>query len=72
MTAGTLRASGIPTALTPGGAQAVFRATLERERNSPHQRRGSIPAGETELIWPEFRAAAGRRRARFIMKVLPA
>jgi alpha-D-ribose 1-methylphosphonate 5-triphosphate synthase subunit PhnH len=29
MTAGTLRATGIPTALTPGGAQAVFRATLD-------------------------------------------
>jgi alpha-D-ribose 1-methylphosphonate 5-triphosphate synthase subunit PhnH len=29
MTAGTLRAPGVPTALTPGGAQAVFRATLD-------------------------------------------
>jgi alpha-D-ribose 1-methylphosphonate 5-triphosphate synthase subunit PhnH len=29
MTAGTLRAPGIPTALTPGGAQTVFRATLD-------------------------------------------
>jgi alpha-D-ribose 1-methylphosphonate 5-triphosphate synthase subunit PhnH len=29
MTAGTLRAPGVPAALTPGGAQAVFRATLD-------------------------------------------
>jgi alpha-D-ribose 1-methylphosphonate 5-triphosphate synthase subunit PhnH len=29
LTAGAGRATGIPTALTPGGAQAVFRATLD-------------------------------------------